>query len=599
MMTGSIRRWRIFCALPALLLAACGGGSGGDGGGNNTGNVSCSGSGSVTVSGSVRYEFVPAVPTSTAARLDFANSSFRPVRGATIAARCADGSTEFATGVTDENGEFALEVPHNVDVVIRARAEMKQSGTPGWNVRVVDNTEGQGVWAVQGEAFNSGTSDVSVNLRAESGWNGSAYTESRSAAPFAILDSVYTAMQQVLAADPDAVFPELKLNWSPANTSTCDGTTYPYEDGCIGTSFFANFGSAGRNIFILGDAGEDTDEFDNHVVIHEWGHYYEDAFARSDSIGGAHGGEDALDMRVAFGEGWGNAWSGIATNDPLYVDTFGTGARGFYFDVEDDFEGGNPGWWNESSVQEILFDLWDGADDDGVDLGGFAPLHDVLTSDQRGTAAMTSIFSLVHYLKQSVEPVQQDAIDDLLAAHDIALVSNEWGDGRDSGILLGGNGDDGSEFGNAGAISPVHQEIAGTVTDGMAVNGICTTNALASTDEYNRLGARRFLRFAVSSSGDWRIRLEDDGSMGADSDPDFFVYRNGVEVTDGTRQGVAASGVDNSASDGDGAGQGVETATVPLSAGEQYVIEVVEYLNVDSDDSTGGDVCLNLSFEQL
>ena len=76
-------------------------------------------------------------------------------------------------------------------------------------------------------------------------------------------------------------------------------------------------------IYILGDfAAGDTDEFDQSVIAHEFGHYFEDRFGRSDSIGGDHGGSATLvDLRVAFGEGWGNAFSGMVLGDPIYRDS--------------------------------------------------------------------------------------------------------------------------------------------------------------------------------------------------------------------------------------------------------------------------------------
>ncbi len=73
-----------------------------------------------------------------------------------------------------------------------------------------------------------------------------------------------------------------------------------------------------RNLWILGDENGDTDEFDDHIIIHEWAHYFEDQFSRADNIGGSHSLGDALDIRVAFGEGWGNAFSGIATDIHIF-----------------------------------------------------------------------------------------------------------------------------------------------------------------------------------------------------------------------------------------------------------------------------------------
>ncbi len=42
-----------------------------------------------------------------------------------------------------------------------------------------------------------------------------------------------------------------------------------------------------------------------------------DNFSRADNIGGAHGVGDKLDVRVAFGEGFGYAFSAIVLNDPV------------------------------------------------------------------------------------------------------------------------------------------------------------------------------------------------------------------------------------------------------------------------------------------
>ncbi|HEX7046819.1 MAG TPA: hypothetical protein VF275_04495 [Gammaproteobacteria bacterium] len=571
------RLGRIFYAMSlALLLAACGGGGGdnNDGGPNNPAPVAgdCMGTGSVMISGVVEYEFVPAVDTGTGAKLDYAASEFRPIRGGEVRAIAANGSETYSSAVTGEQGEYCLTVPENVSVTIRVRATM-----PGMGVSVVDNTRNQAIWSAQGESIDSGTGSLEVNLRAASGWGGSGYSSTRAAAPFAILDSVYTAMQKVRQVDPDVNFPALKLNWSPENRS-CTGGSFPFSDGCIGTSFYANYGgSAGRNIFILGNAGIDTDEYDNHVVIHEWGHYYEDAFARSDSIGGAHGGGDALDPRVAFGEGWGNAFSGITTDDPVYVDTQGNNqANGFIINVEDGFEGAM-GWWNEATVQEIIYDLYDSTPSEDAAALGFAPIHAVLTGGQRNTSAMTTIFSFIHFLKQ-YPGISAADIRDVVASHDIAVINDEWGDSRDNGTLLGAGGDDGSEFG-AGYedyVSPVYVNLL-TVTDNHSIN-VCTTNAVdpASASEYNRLGVRRFLRFEVGTSGEWLITLA--GAAG--SDPDFYVRLNGENVASGEETGTT------------------EIETASLSSGRIYVIEVLDWDNADDDSASGGTSCLDLTFEQ-
>ena len=75
----------------------------------------------------------------------------------------------------------------------------------------------------------------------------------------------------------------------------------------------------------MGDANVDTDEFDHHIVVHEWGHFFSDQMSRDFSVGGQHSLTDLLDPRVAFSEGWANALSGLVLGNDRYIDTYGTG----------------------------------------------------------------------------------------------------------------------------------------------------------------------------------------------------------------------------------------------------------------------------------
>ena len=92
--------------------------------------------------------------------------------------------------------------------------------------------------------------------------------------------------------------------------------------GEIGSSRY----SAGTGIFLVGAADQDTDEYDRHVIAHEFGHYLEHRFSRSDSFGGPHALTDQLDLRVAFGEAWGSAFAGMVTGQPVYVDAHQRGS---------------------------------------------------------------------------------------------------------------------------------------------------------------------------------------------------------------------------------------------------------------------------------
>jgi hypothetical protein len=119
--------------------------------------------------------------------------------------------------------------------------------------------------------MDSGMIDQTVDLTAPTGWDGAAYTNPRVAAPFAVLDAIYNGILLVLAEDPNANFAPLDVFWSPANSTTIGSGTFDerVDSGELGTSFYS-----GDRLFLLGMDGDDAEEFDDHVIVHEWGHYF-------------------------------------------------------------------------------------------------------------------------------------------------------------------------------------------------------------------------------------------------------------------------------------------------------------------------------------
>ena len=322
--------------------------------------------------------------------LDYTNIMLPPVRGAVVEAMC--NATIVVATATDAFGDYSLNIPGGTsNLIVRVKAQMLKTGTPSWNFQVRDNTSRGALYSLTSAALPALTVNSILDLHAPSGWGGVSYTTTRAAGPFAILDSVYDAFNKVLVTNPSAVFPALNLNWSINNVPSPGNTAL----GQIKNSHYNR-----TEIFILGKAGTDTDEYDGHIVIHEWAHYFEDKFSRSDSIGGSHGVSDVLDIRLAFGEGFGNAYSAMASGDPIYADASGTQqAGGFTLNMEDNCTGGpstRRGWYSECSVMSILYDLYDANNSEGADTltMGFSPLYSVLVNEQKNTPAMTSIFSL-------------------------------------------------------------------------------------------------------------------------------------------------------------------------------------------------------------
>lgn len=548
----------VIVLLPLILVACGGGGGGGASGGGGGGGPPPAPVGNVTISGTVTYDRVPFSPGANTG-LDFANAQPAPVRGATVEALTANGQTVLATTTTSATGAYSVTVAGNTELFIRVRAELVRAGTPSWTVTVRDNTAGSAIYTLDGSVFNAGTANSTRNLAARTGWTaGVGYNAARAAAPFSILDAIYESQQLVLSADANAQFPELRVFWStnnvpcsPAANDFCTGSSAALGRGEIGTSFFVP-GSPDR-IFVLGRADIDTDEFDQHVIAHEWGHYYQDNFSRDDSLGGEHSTTERLDLRVAFSEGWGNAFAGMARADPVYRDSFDLGqTRGFAINVENN-NNPNAGWFNEGSIQSVFWDLYD-TSNEGIDsLGlGFAPLHAVMTGRIRTTPAFTSVFPLLEGLR-AARPADAAAINALAGAQLVSTTSDDFGNAETN------NGLDVRNL-------PIYRAIAASQTV-----EVCSSVPTAA-GFYNKLGNRRFLRLAPSAAGTVTIRANYGGAQGtAATDPDLVLYAAGVERARA-----------------EGAANGSETLTATVAAGTVYVLEVYEFTNVDPSDTTDG-----------
>jgi hypothetical protein len=459
----------------------------------------------VLVKGRITFVRIP-FSTSLNVGLDYTKPVNRPARGVIVLVNSAGTTTQLAAGETDSDGNFALSVPQNTPIDLRAVASMQRDASvplPRWNFSVVDADLNTTPYFFTDGAFNSST--VTHDMSIPSGFNsGGTVTGTRASAPFAVLDTVYTAIQTIVGAAPDTNFPALLLDWAPGNPG--------------GDTFFDSGGAGAQMIVLSADPAEDTDEFDQHVIAHEFGHYIEHNFSRADNIGGAHGLGDKLDIRVAFGEGFGYAFAAIALKDPIARDSFVTDNNGTpqlvssTFNVETNPSQNAPGtpsgnfgcWCSESSVWSLLWDMYDGAADanDGVALG-FQPMWDVLIDEQRTTPAMTSIFTFTAALKDA-QPAQASAIDTLLAGQNISPVTDALGATE-------------THF-----PTPVASAAALPVYTSLTAGSPVTVRSVNDAGHFNTLGNHRFVRYVKSGSTGQTVTVTSNGT-----DPDVVAYRNG------------------------------------------------------------------------
>lgn len=496
----------VACIAAAALLVGCGGGGGGGGGGGLPFlPVTPPAASSVTLSGTATYESVPN-PNGT---LVYASSASKPVRGAVVEVINGSTSAQLATATTDDNGAYSVSVPANTAIAVRVKAQLARSGQGGsWDVTVRDNTRSSALYSMQSPEFSSGAVALVRDLHAPSGWGSSSYTEDRVAAPFAILDTVYTAIQKVVSVAPATAFPALRVFWSPSNAPSAGSIAA----GQIGTTFFVSR-SSGREIYVLGKEDVDTDEYDASVVAHEWGHYYQSAFSRDDSTGGEHRQSQRVDRRLAFSEGWGNAWSGIALGRRNYVDSGGTQQSSAQFSINIDLSVGPtimPGWYREASIQSIFWNLNQQV--------GFKPIHDALTSPQfRGGAAVTSIhpFSAAF---NAAAPGSAPALATLLAGQSINATDNDPFGGAETN-----NGD-----------IPITIPMYRPATVGGAPTQACVSN---SAGDDNKHGSFSYLRFTAPASRSYQIVVD---GVPAGASPDFDIYRGGLVARTGNTVSLSA-----------------------------------------------------------
>ncbi|HUQ09502.1 MAG TPA: PKD domain-containing protein [Steroidobacteraceae bacterium] len=513
--------------------------------------------GNVTFTGVVQFaraNFTASFPRP----LNYASPVNRPARGVLVRALNAGTQTERANTVTADDGTFALSLPANTSIDIQVVARMQRTGSPSWDVRVQDGTTGNSPFTYKPPApFSSSVgSPQTINIPLGITSSGTAPNlAARASGPFAILDTIYTAIQGVRSVAPNTTFPALIVDWG----SQADGTFF--SSGPV------------QHIALLSDLTEDTDEFDQHVIAHEFGHYIEHNFSRADNIGGSHAIGDKIDPRVAFGEGFGYAFAAMILNDPDARDSFFgdiTPSDGVDnpvhasggFNIETNPTGSNGCWCSESSVYSILYDLYDSAADanDTVALG-LQPIWDVLTTAQKNTPAFTTIFSFITALKAD-QAASAGAINTLVAAQNINASTID-------------------------AFATTETHFPTTVPQAAALPVYTTATVgggpyvLRNVDDaghYNKLGNHRFLRLTATSTRS--VTITATSSNTNTPDVDFRVYRAGE---------VEVSGEDPSS-------ENPESEQVSITSGRTYIIDVYDCANgCDTDQGTPGDYNLTVN----
>ncbi len=297
-----------------------------------------------------------------------------PIAGADVElADAANRAQVYATTRTDAQGRYRFALADHADaagkmVVVRVLARVQD---PAFTISVVDGEGTRVLYAASSEpVMASATAGVTLDLVVD------ATPGMGRAGAFNLLAVTSGCARHVLDAVMGTL-PPLEIRWRAGNSVETEEVSFFTPDGAMGALYILG-GTTG----MVGTS--DTDEFDDGVLAHEYGHFFQWSRSYDSSPGGGHGGEYLLPS-LAFSEGFANAFAGICRGDPLYIDTYGVGAAGglsIALDVETDDQDQRHGIGSEETVDLVLWDLADGEaggladrDMDGVAIGGAALLR--------------------------------------------------------------------------------------------------------------------------------------------------------------------------------------------------------------------------------
>lgn len=285
-------------------------------------------SGNTTVTGTASFykrklknksgAYVLGDPISTPLPIRFAEVQIVDSSGVIVQCGRTDGSGNIKA--VDMTGTLNIpDAAGTYTIKVLARSNVTLGGLPGGKPPVIHHT------AVKKDIYSNTVHYISTVITSNGSGN---YTASMSAAArevaisqaeyylpggaFNIYNdalSLYSYVgQNTGTANLTCLNNKLDIYWLPGFNPA--QYIYPKADpGSLSTLSFYNRGYS--ELYISGGrqnnlSTQDTDHFDDTVILHELGHYLEDACGSMDSPGGSHYGLYRGDARLMWSEGWGN-----------------------------------------------------------------------------------------------------------------------------------------------------------------------------------------------------------------------------------------------------------------------------------------------------
>jgi hypothetical protein len=393
----------------------------------------------ITVTGNAIYFYRPVATTTTNQGVIFGLSG-NPVSAsipfAEIEVTNGNGDIVQCSN-TDASGNFSFQVGKNlgglrIKVLSRAfNSKLKAS--------VLEETNLNQPYYIEA-TFESGNDSVSgVNIVARARQSESAKMEGGA---FHILASLYKANEyvRIQTADSTWVAEKVSVFWKAGFN--------PYSYFGYPNNLLSFYKPGERKLFILGGkdgnmSTADTDQFDTSVILHEYGHFLEDVYGKTDSPGGYHNGDAVIDPRLAWSEGFANFFQAAALGTNYYLDTAGfcndsqesgSCSQNVYFRLHEDgtttlydrSTASGEGGFRELSITRTLFKIVSTASTTHPHGAGipFKEVWNVFTDSVSGYHAAGKVFRSMHLLMSRLDQVINASYTSNLT-HWNAVLNNE------------------------------------------------------------------------------------------------------------------------------------------------------------------------------
>lgn len=240
----------------------------------------------VTISGVVRYADRPFDPVE-----GLLDPEPAPARGVVVQLIRARDSAIILEALTDEAGRYTLSGEAEASKHRLLALALSRHGD--FETVVRDRGEGAIYALTSGPALPATFAEAPQDLMAEA--------DDPIAGAMNIADVTWGAFDFISPYVGEAS-PTLTYRWQRGQPFNC-GSCYS------------------RDTISLGGQLEDPDEYDDDIILHEFGHYFVDHFSHDDSPGGSHR-DRQVDPRLAYGEGLAYFFAAMVRGGPDIVDTF-------------------------------------------------------------------------------------------------------------------------------------------------------------------------------------------------------------------------------------------------------------------------------------